>query len=178
MPIRSLCLFCGSRAGVDPAHAELAAGLGALLAARGIALVYGGGAVGLMGIAARAAKAAGGKVVGVLPRCLVRDEIPQDGLDALHVVETLHERKALMHELSDGFVVLPGGIGTLDELFETLTWKELGLHAKPVWLMGANDYWRPLFDLLRHFGAEGFAPADLLEQLKPLATLDALASHL
>lgn len=176
--IKSLCLFCGSRPGADPAHADNAAGLGRLLAGRGITLVYGGGAVGLMGLAARAAKEAGGKVVGVLPRCLERDEIPQKGLDALHVTETLHERKALMHELSDGFVVLPGGIGTLDELFETLTWRELGLHSKPIWLLGPKGYWEPLLDLLRHFGREGFAPDDLMAQLAPLDGLDALASHL
>ncbi len=176
--IKSLCLFCGSRTGADPRHAEDAAALGALLAARGITLVYGGGAVGLMGIAARAAKAAGGKVVGVLPRCLVRDEIPQAGLDAMHIVETLHERKALMHELSDAFLAMPGGIGTLDELFETLTWRELAIHDKPVWLLGAGDYWAPLLAMLAHFGTQGFAPDDLMQQVEPLASLDALAERL
>lgn len=176
--IRSICLFCGSRAGVDPAHAETAAALGRMLADQGIRLVYGGGSVGLMGIAARAAKAAGGEVVGVIPRCLVRDEIPQKGLDEMIKVETFHERKALMHERSDAFVVLPGSIGTLDELFEAITWRELGIHAKPIWLLGANDYWTPFMVLLRHLDRQGFAPPDLFEVVEELPDIDALAARL
>ena len=176
--IRSLCLFCGSRAGNDPAHAATAEALGLLLAERGVKLVYGGGAVGLMGIAARAAKAAGGTVVGVIPRALMRDEVAQVGLDELIVVETLHERKALMHFHSDAFIALPGSIGTLDELFEALTWRELSIHAKPILLLGANGYWTPFMALLRHLDAEGFAPADLFDIVEELPGLEALAERL
>ena len=176
--IRSLCLFCGSRAGVDPAHAATAEALGLLLAKRGVKLVYGGGAIGLMGIAARAAKAAGGEVVGIIPRTLMREEIAQVGLDELIVVETLHERKALMHFRSDAFLALPGSIGTLDELFEALTWRELAIHDKPVLLLGANGYWAPFMALLRHLDAEGFAPADLFDIVEELPGLEALAQRL
>ncbi|MFC3713677.1 TIGR00730 family Rossman fold protein [Sphingoaurantiacus capsulatus] len=176
--IRSLCLFCGSRPGADPAHAETADALGRLLAANGITLVYGGGAVGLMGIAARAVKKAGGSVVGVIPRTLMRDEIAQQGLDELIVVETLHERKALMHLRSDAFLALPGSIGTLDELFEALTWRELSIHGKPIWLLGANGYWSPFMALLRHLDTEGFAPADLFDIVEELPGLPALAERL
>jgi hypothetical protein len=177
-PIASLCLFCGSRAGRDPAHAATAEALGLLLAERGVKLVYGGGAVGLMGIAARAAKAAGGQVVGVIPRALMREEIAQVGLDELIVVETLHERKALMHRHSDAFIALPGSIGTLDELFEALTWRELAIHAKPILLLGANGYWAPFMALLRHLDAEGFAPDDLFDIVEELPGLEALAQRL
>lgn len=177
-PIRSICLFCGSRTGSDPAHAETAEALGTLLAARGVTLVYGGGAVGLMGIAARAAKAAGGIVIGIIPRTLMREEIAQTGLDELTVVETLHERKALMHVKSDAFLALPGSIGTLDELFEALTWRELGIHSKPIWLLGANDYWGPFMGLLHHLDAQGFAPPDLFEVVETLPDLPALAHRL
>lgn len=178
MPIRSLLLFCGSRAGTDPTHADLAEGLGGLCAARGIRLVYGGGGIGLMGLAARAALAAGGEVVGVIPRRLMTAEIAQDGLTQLHVVETLHERKRLMHDLSDAVVALPGGIGTLDELFETMTWRELGYLDKPVWLLGSNDYWAPLVALLGHIAVQGFGPPDLASLAVPLAGLDDLGARL
>jgi uncharacterized protein (TIGR00730 family) len=176
--IRSLCLFCGSRTGTDPAHAEIAAALGRLLAERGVSLVYGGGAVGLMGVAARAAKDAGGTVIGIIPRALMREEIAQTGLDELTVVETLHERKALMHVKSDAFLALPGSVGTLDELFEALTWRELGIHSKPIWLLGSNGYWSPFMALLRHLDAEGFAPPDLFEVIEELPGLPALAERL
>ena len=176
--IRSLCLFCGSRPGTDPVHAETAAALGRLLAVNRVTLVYGGGAVGLMGVAARAAKAAGGEVVGIIPRTLMRDEIAQQGLDELTVVETLHERKALMHVKSDVFLALPGSVGTLDELFEAVTWRELGIHSKPIWLLGANSYWAPFMALLRHLDAQGFAPPDLFEIVEPLDGIAGLASRL
>ena len=176
--ITSLLLFCGSRPGHDPAHAELATALGQLLAARGITLVYGGGRVGLMGVAARACKAAGGRVIGIIPRLLMTTEIAQDGLDELHVVETLHERKALMHRMSDAIIALPGSIGTLDELFESMTWRELGIHDKPIWLLGPQDYWAPLTALLDHIAAQGFAPPDLARPTRPLPNLTALDSLL
>jgi len=176
--ISSLLLFCGSRPGHDPVHAELAAGLGALCAAQGVTLVYGGGRVGLMGVAARAAKAAGGRVIGIIPRLLMTTEIAQDGLDELHVVETLHERKALMHRMSDAIIALPGSIGTLDELFESLTWRELGIHDKPIWLLGGKDYWQPLTALLGHIGAAGFGPPHLGSLAEPLTGLPDLAEKL
>jgi uncharacterized protein (TIGR00730 family) len=174
----SLLLFCGSRPGHNPAQAELAARLGTMVGAAGITLVYGGGAVGLMGIAARAAMTAGGRVVGVIPRALMTAEIAQAGLAEMHVVETLHERKALMHRLADAILALPGSIGTLDELFESLTWRELGLHDKPIWLLGATDYWGPLVALLQHISAQGFAPPDLARLVEPLDGLEALAWRL
>jgi len=177
MPI-TLLLFCGSRTGIDPAQARLAEALGRLTARLHITLVYGGGAVGLMGIAARAALAEGGKVIGVIPRALARDEIAQPGLTKMHVVETLHERKALMHRLSDAVLALPGSIGTLDELFESLTWRELGLHDKPIWLLGENDFWGPFISLLQHISAQGFAPPDLARLLEPLDGLAALEARL
>lgn len=176
--ITSLLLFCGSRTGHDPAHAQLAAGLGDLCARQGITLVYGGGRVGLMGVAARACLAGGGRVIGIIPRLLMTSEIAQDGLTELHVVETLHERKALMHRLSDAIIALPGSIGTLDELFESLTWRELGIHDKPIWLMGGQDYWRPLTALLGHIGAAGFGPPHLETLAEPLADLAHLSEKL
>lgn len=174
----TLQLFCGSRTGIDPAQAELAEALGQLTARLGITLVYGGGAVGLMGIAARAARAAGGEVIGVIPRALAVAEVAQPGLTQMHVVETLHERKALMHQLSDAVIALPGSIGTLDELFESLTWRELGLHDKPIWVLGANGFWGPFIELLQHITAQGFAPADLARLLEPLDGLAALEDRL
>ena len=176
--IRSLLLFCGSRPGHDPVHAELAAGLGRLCAERGVTLVYGGGRVGLMGVAARACKDGGGRVIGIIPRLLMTTEIAQDGLDELHVVETLHERKALMHRLSDAIIALPGSIGTLDEFFESLTWRELGIHDKPIWLLGGNGYWDPLMALLAHISAAGFGPPHLAALAEPLDNLATLSEKL
>lgn len=176
--IKSLLLFCGSRTGHDPEQAVLAGALGTLLAERGVTLVYGGGGVGLMGIAARATMAASGRVVGIIPRALMTAEIAQAGLDEMHVVETLHERKALMHLRCDAILALPGSIGTLDELFESMTWRELGIHDKPIWLLGANAYWDPLLLLLRHLGEQGFAPPDLERLAALLPDLAALASRL
>lgn len=178
MPITSLCLFCGSRPGADPAHAHLAEEFGELLARRGVTLVYGGGAIGLMGLAARAAMAAGGRVEGVIPRFLMTEEIAQRGLAELVITETLHERKAEMHARANAIIALPGGIGTLDELMESMTWRELGVMDKPLFLLGAGDYWRPLIRLLKHIADEGFGPPNLFELVEPLADLDELASRL
>ena len=176
--IRSLCLFCGSRSGSDPAHTTTARNLGAWVARAGVRLIYGGGSIGLMGETARAALAGGGEVIGVIPRLLMTQEVAQAGLTHMHVVETLHERKRLMHDLSDAFVALPGGIGTLDELFEAMTWRELGIHDKPIFLLRAGGYWDPLVRLLDHLGAQGFAPPDLSRLAVPVATLEDLASRL
>lgn len=176
--ITSLLVFCGSRTGHDPAHAALAAAVGALLAGHGVTLVYGGGGVGLMGVMARACLAGGGRVIGIIPRTLMTAEIAQAGLTEMHVVETLHERKALMHARADAILALPGSIGTLDELFESMTWRELGIHAKPIWLLGDNGYWAPLVALLSHLAREGFAPPDLDRLALALPDLPSLAARL
>lgn len=174
----SLLLFCGSRSGSDPAHTATARSLGAWCASEGVRLVYGGGGIGLMGEAARAALAGGGEVVGVIPRFLMREEVAQKGLTEMHVVDSLHARKALMHDLCDAVVALPGSIGTLDELFETMTWRELGLHAKPLFLVGACRYWDPFMALLRHLDVQGFAPPDLFDLIESLPDVPALAERL
>jgi uncharacterized protein (TIGR00730 family) len=154
--VRRICVFCGASSGRSPAYAEAARAFGAAAAARGLGVVYGGGRVGLMGAVADAALAAGGEVIGVIPQELVDRELAHPGLTELHVVGSLHERKALMAELADGFAALPGGFGTLDELLEQLTWSQLGLHAKPVGLLDVEEYWRPLIALARHATDEGF----------------------
>ena len=151
-----VCVFCGASSGRLPAYADAARALGATAAARGLGIVYGGGRVGLMGAVADAALADGGEVIGVIPQELVDRELAHGGLTELHVVGSLHERKALMAELSDGFVALPGGFGTLDELLEQLTWSQLGLHGKPIGLFDVDEYWRPLVALARHATDEGF----------------------
>jgi hypothetical protein len=154
--VRRICVFCGASSGRLPAYAAAARSLGATLASRDLGLVYGGGRVGLMGAVADAALAGGGEVIGVIPQELVNRELAHAGLTELHVVGSLHERKARMAELADGFIALPGGFGTLDELLEQLTWSQLGLHAKPIGLFDVEDYWRPLIALARHATEEGF----------------------
>jgi uncharacterized protein (TIGR00730 family) len=154
--MRRLCVFCGSASGVRPAYAASAHALADSLARRGMGLVYGGGSVGIMGILADAAMARGVPVDGVIPRHLEEREVGHKSLTRLHVVESMHERKALMAELSDGFIALPGGIGTLEELFEVYTWGQLGLHAKPVALLDVDGYYSPLVQFLDHGTAEGF----------------------
>ena len=154
--MQRVCVFCGASSGRLPAYAEAARALGATAAARGLGVVYGGGRVGLMGAVADGALSAGGEVIGVIPQELVDRELAHGGLSKLHVGGSLHERKALMAELADGFIALPGGFGTLDELLEQLTWSQLGLHEKPIGLLDVEDYWRPLVELARHATAEGF----------------------
>jgi uncharacterized protein (TIGR00730 family) len=154
--MKRLCVFCGSSSGGRPEYARVAADFGEALAARGLELVYGGGRVGLMGVLADAALAAGAHVIGVIPRSLVAWEVAHTRLPDLRVVESMHERKALMAELSDGFVAIPGGLGTLEELFEVWTWAQLGLHAKPCGLLDAHDYFRDLRRFIDHAVAEGF----------------------
>src|SRR5512134_3683182 len=142
--MKRVCVFCGSSPGRDPVHVEAASRMGRTLAARGLGLVYGGGRVGLMGAVADAALAAGGEVIGVIPRRLVDRELAHPGLTELHVVGSLHERKAKMAELADGFIALPGGLGTLEELAEVASWAQLELHDKPIGLLAPNGYWEPL----------------------------------
>ncbi|HVC88315.1 MAG TPA: TIGR00730 family Rossman fold protein [Gaiellaceae bacterium] len=159
-----VCVFCGASSGRVPAYAVAARAFGAAVAARGLGLVYGGGRVGLMGAVADGALAGGGEVIGVIPQELVDRELAHGGLSELHVVRSLHDRKALMAELGDAFAALPGGFGTLDELLEQLTWSQLGLHRKPVGLLDVEGYWRPLVGLARHATAEGFVrEADLAQ---------------
>ena len=154
--ISSLCVFCGSSAGHRPLYRDTATTLGQLLAARGIRLVYGGGNVGLMGTVAQAVMAAGGEVVGIIPQALLSREKGHRGVTRLEVVSTMHERKARMAELSDGFIAMPGGYGTLEEFCEVLTWAQLGIHGKPVALLNVAGYFNALIDLFEHTQREGF----------------------
>jgi uncharacterized protein (TIGR00730 family) len=151
-----LCVFCGSNAGSHPAFAATATRLGTTLAARGIGLVYGGGDVGMMGIVADAVLTAGGQVIGVIPDFLARAEVAHRGLTELRVVASMHERKALMAELADGFIVLPGGYGTVDELAEALTWTQLGLQAKPVVMLDVEGFFDALVQFFDHAVERGF----------------------
>lgn len=177
--LERLCVYCASNDGARAEYLEAARTLGTLLAHRGIALVYGGGRVGLMGAMADATLAAGGEVVGVMPHALVQREVAHHGLTALHVVDSMHERKALLAEMADGFVALPGGLGTLEELFETWTWAQLGVHHKPVGLLDVAQYWRPLVTMLEHVEAEGFMRGTPQEWLaiesEPTLLLDRLS---
>ncbi len=155
-PLGRLCVFCGSSPGRDPRYRRLAERLGQFLARRGVGVVYGGGRVGLMGALADATLAAGGEVVGVIPQALLDREIGHRGLTNLRVVGSMHERKALMAELADGFVALPGGIGTLEELFEAWTWAQLGLHAKPCGVLDEDGFYAPLVGFLDRLVETGF----------------------
>lgn len=159
--ITSLCVYCGSRKGDDTAHAEAARELGATIAGAGIRMIFGGGAIGLMGVAARAALAAGGEVIGVIPRHLDEVEIGMAEASELIVVDNMHERKRRMFDLADAFVVLPGGVGTLDEAFEIITWRQLGLHDKPIVLLDNHSYWRPLLALIASTVDAGFVSASI-----------------
>src|SRR6202167_6449552 len=154
--MKTVCVFCGSSSGSDPAYSEAARATGTALVYRGLQLVYGGGKIGLMGALADAVLSAGGKVVGVMPRDLADSEIAHQGLSELHVVETMHERKARMADLGDAFIALPGGTGTLEEIFEQWTWAQLGIHAKPCGFLNVNGYFDPLFALIERMVAEGF----------------------
>jgi len=158
--MKSICVYCGSNAGGDPSYAAQAKQFGARLAAEKLALVYGGGNVGLMGIVADAVLANGGEVVGVIPQQLVDWEVAHKGVTRLEIVDSMHERKARMFDLSDGFVALPGGFGTLDEMFEMLTWRQLGLGDKPCAFLDVNGFWQPLMAMLDTMVRERFLHAD------------------
>ncbi len=180
----SVCVFCGSSPGARPAYTEATEDLGGLLAERGIRLVFGGASVGLMGRLADTVLSEGGEVVGVIPQSLVDREIAHLGLTDLHVVDSMHERKARMAELAEGFLCLPGGLGTLDELFEVYTWAQLGFHAKPLGLLNVDGFYDGLIGFLDHTAREGFVreqqrgklvvepePDPLLNRLESLAAL-------
>ena len=160
MNLRSLCVYCGSSTGHDPAYADAARSLGKQMAERGLSLVYGGGHVGLMGIIADAVLSAGGEVTGVIPKALMDAEVGHGRLTKLHVVKDMHERKALMAELAGGFIALPGGIGTLEELFEVMTWLQLGYHAKPVGVLNVNGFYDGLLAFLDTQRDHGFLRAE------------------
>ena len=170
----SVCVYCGSRFGADPAYRAEAEALGAVLAENGWRLVYGAGDVGLMGAVANATQAAGGETFGVIPIHLLQHEVGKRDLSAFIVTENMHERKKVMYMNSDAIVVLPGGAGSLDEFFEVLTWRQLGLHQKPVYLLNTAGYWDPLIGLIDHVIEQGFAEATLkgyVELVPDVATL-------
>ncbi len=162
--VKSVCVYCGSLNGADPAYAETAERLGAILAEAGVRLVYGGGSVGLMGIVARSVMRHGGEVLGIIPRFLRDREIMLKEVTELVVTADMHERKRLMFEHSDAFAALPGGIGTLEETIEMMTWAQLGQHAKPVVLVSIARFWDPLIQLLRHMDAQGFIRKSFLAE--------------
>ncbi|MGE8503506.1 MAG: TIGR00730 family Rossman fold protein [Pseudomonas sp.] len=178
MSLRSVCVFCGASPGASPIYREAAEALGQHLAERGIRLIYGGGAVGLMGVVADAALNAGGEVIGIIPQSLERAEIGHRGLTCLEVVDGMHARKARMAELADAFIALPGGLGTLEELFEVWTWGQLGYHAKPLGLLEVNGFYSKLGGFLDHLVAERFVRPQHREMLQiadsPQNLLDAL----
>jgi len=175
--LRRLCVFCGASPGRAPAHAALARDVGAGLAARGIGVVYGGGRVGLMGALADGALGAGGEVIGVIPRGLVDRELAHSGVTELRVVETLHERKAVMASLADGFVALPGGLGTLEELAEAMSWAQLDLHDKPCGVLDPTGYFDPLLAFLDRAVEEGFLDSGHRELLVVARDLDSLLTR-
>ena len=163
--MKSVCVFCGSNVGRDPAYLKAAITAGEVIARSGLAIVYGGGRIGLMGAVADAGLAAGGRVVGVMPRALFEREIAHSGLSELRVVETMHERKQTMANLADGFLALPGGAGTLEEFFEQWTWAQLGIHAKPCGLLNVKDYFQPLLALIENIVADGFMAQTYFDML-------------
>jgi uncharacterized protein (TIGR00730 family) len=171
---KRLCVFCGSRHGANPAFADAAAELGRTLAEQGVELVYGGGNVGLMGVVSDACLAAGGEVTGVIPKALLDWEVGHQGLTRLEVVDSMHTRKARMAELSDGFIALPGGLGTFEELFEVLTWAQLGFHHKPIALLNVADYYAPMRQMMNASVSEGFMKPQNAERLLIESSIPAL----
>ncbi len=177
-PIRSVCVFCGSRPGTNPAHVEAARATGGMIAAQGWRLVYGAGDVGLMGEVARSAIAAHGRTMGVIPTHLMGREQGRRDLTQVVVTQDMHERKKVMFMNSDAIVVLPGGAGSLDEFFEVLTWAQIGLHGKPILLLDIQGYWQPLVALIDHVIAEGFADDSLRRHFTAVPDTAALETRL
>jgi uncharacterized protein (TIGR00730 family) len=178
--MKRICVFCGSSLGNREAYRQSATAMGRELASRGIGLVYGGGNVGLMGVVADAVLAGGGEVIGVIPRSLAEREIAHIGVTDLRVVDSMHTRKAMMAELSDAFVAMPGGVGTFEEFFEVVTWTQLGLHRKPCGLLNSSGFYTPLVAFIDQAVTEGFIKpihrASIVVDTEPAALLDALAS--
>ena len=176
--LRSICVFCGSRAGIRPSYAAAAQAFGHAIAAEGWRLVYGAGDVGLMGEVARAAQDAGARTMGVIPTHLMTREQGKRDLSQLVITEDMHERKKVMFMNSDAIVVLPGGAGSLDEFFEVLTWRQIGLHRKPIFLLDTDGYWQPLTALARHVIDEGFAEATMLDYYSTVPDVPSLVAAL
>jgi uncharacterized protein (TIGR00730 family) len=175
---RSICVFCGSRSGANAAYAAAARAMGEMIALQGWRLVYGAGDVGLMGEVARSAMTSGAATLGVIPTHLMSREKGKRDLSSLIVTEDMHERKKIMHMNSDAAVVLPGGAGSLDEFFEVLTWRQIGLHEKPIFLVDTDGYWQPLVHLLDHVVVQGFAEPSLLSSVQVVADIPTLRSAL
>ncbi|WP_368187531.1 TIGR00730 family Rossman fold protein [Aestuariibius sp. HNIBRBA575] len=174
----SICVYCGSRSGVDPTYEADAKAVGAMLAAQSWRLVYGAGDVGLMGAVANAAQSAGAATFGVIPEHLKKWEVGKTDLDTFIVTENMHERKKVMYMNADAIVVLPGGAGSLDEFFEILTWRQLGLHDKPIMVLNTNGYWDPLFALMDHVIDQGFAEASILDFVTSVPDVATLTTEL
>jgi len=172
--LKNICVFCGSQPGKDEAYAEAATTLGKHMAANGIGLVYGGGTVGLMGIIARTVDAEGGPVLGVIPRALSKREISGEGVGTVVEVDDMHTRKAKMAEAADAFIAMPGGFGTFEELFEVITWQQLGIHSKPIGCLSVNGYYEPLGALIAHAVKSGF----IHERFLDLVVIDADPANL
>lgn len=176
-----LCVFCGSKSGDDPAFMEGAIALGHEMARRGIEMVYGGGRVGMMGTIADAVMEAGGDAIGVIPRALRKLELAHPGISQLHVVGSMHERKKVMADLSDGFITLPGGFGTMEEFFETVTWSLLGIHHKPCGIVNTAGYFDPLLELIDGFISHSFASAEhrrlIVADDDPIRLLDRIIDY-
>ena len=172
--ITSLCVYCGSSVGAEPHYGDLATTLGRMAGERGIRIVFGGGRVGLMGVLADAALAAGGEVIGVIPEHLQAAEVGHNELTRLEVVESMHVRKMRMCELADAFCTLPGGLGTLDETFEIITWRQLGLHDKPITILNLEGFWDPLLDLIDHQTEAGYVRPQHLGLFRVVNTVDSV----
>ena len=170
-PLKSICVFCGARSGTNPAHDDAARAMGRAIADRGWRLVYGAGDVGLMGEVARAAQAAGAPTLGVIPVHLMAQEAGKRDLTQFVITEDMHERKKVMFMNCDAIAVLPGGAGSLDEFFEVLTWAQIGLHRKPIFLVNIDGYWQPLIALLDHIVAQGFADASIVRHFSIVGTV-------
>jgi len=179
--MKSICIYCGSAVGASPLYAQAARELAQGMVANNIALVYGGGNIGLMGVIASEVMRLGGDATGVIPKALLAKEVGHLGLTRLHIVKDMHERKALMAELSEGFIAMPGGVGTLEELFEVFTWLQLGLHDKPIGLLNVNGFYDGLIQFLSHQVAEGFLKANqagfLMHEAEPSALLARFQSY-
>ena len=176
--MKTLAVYCGASHGANPLYTDAARDLAAALVEHNIGLVYGGGKVGLMGVIADEVLRLGGEATGVIPKALVEREVGHAGLTRLFVVKDMHERKAMMAELSEGFIAMPGGMGTLEELFEMLTWAQLGIHAKPIGLLNANGFWDGLLGFVRHQSEEGFVRPEHVGLLRVEADPDALIRRL
>lgn len=176
--MKKVCVFCGSSNGRDPKFVELATAVGSLMGENGWGLVYGGGKVGLMGAVANAVLAKKQDVIGVIPKTLVSAEVAHTGVTTLHVVGSMHERKKMMYDLSDAFLIIPGGMGTLDEMFEIITWAQLKFHQKPIYLLNEFGFYNSLIEFVNHSSQQGFIKPEHLQLFKTLNNIEELKQHL